>query len=246
MSPRLSSLPRSDLSLATCRTMLYLWFIFLRSSWLLELVNELPKKYTCCAGGYGTLDELLEIITWSQLGIHAKPVRDPHPQWWCRIASTFFFNGRFILARGVLLQLPVWHVGKFSVILFRNPSLNHCQRENWFASNRCFPTKEKWPTCPCSHMVELYINPSRWGCLGMLQNPMCCRIPSYLRLKSILGGKVRKFSLMGIVQRAPCGILHNLLLETWRSSHSSGFQNPSLILKWILKHSESVWIGDQL
>lgn len=25
-------------------------------------------------GGYGTLEELLEIITWSQLGIHNKPV----------------------------------------------------------------------------------------------------------------------------------------------------------------------------
>ena len=26
------------------------------------------------AGGYGTLEELLEVITWSQLGIHEKPV----------------------------------------------------------------------------------------------------------------------------------------------------------------------------
>lgn len=25
-------------------------------------------------GGYGTLEELLEIITWAQLGIHKKPV----------------------------------------------------------------------------------------------------------------------------------------------------------------------------
>lgn len=27
------------------------------------------------AGGYGTLEELLEIITWAQLGIHKKPVK---------------------------------------------------------------------------------------------------------------------------------------------------------------------------
>ncbi|GAU45887.1 hypothetical protein TSUD_24890 [Trifolium subterraneum] len=26
------------------------------------------------SGGYGTLEELLEIITWAQLGIHSKPV----------------------------------------------------------------------------------------------------------------------------------------------------------------------------
>ena len=26
-----------------------------------------------CRGGFGTLDELMEALTWSQLGIHAKP-----------------------------------------------------------------------------------------------------------------------------------------------------------------------------
>lgn len=26
-------------------------------------------------GGYGTLEELLEVVTWAQLGIHDKPVR---------------------------------------------------------------------------------------------------------------------------------------------------------------------------
>ena len=27
------------------------------------------------SGGYGTLEELLEVITWAQLGIHKKPVQ---------------------------------------------------------------------------------------------------------------------------------------------------------------------------
>ena len=29
-------------------------------------------------GGYGTLEELLEVITWAQLGIHNKPVSPLH------------------------------------------------------------------------------------------------------------------------------------------------------------------------
>lgn len=29
-------------------------------------------------GGYGTMEELLEIVAWSQLGIHHKPVSNAH------------------------------------------------------------------------------------------------------------------------------------------------------------------------
>lgn len=32
-------------------------------------------KFLIFLGGYGTMEELLEVITWSQLGIHDKPVR---------------------------------------------------------------------------------------------------------------------------------------------------------------------------
>ncbi|CAK9861245.1 unnamed protein product [Sphagnum jensenii] len=35
---------------------------------------RLADAFIALPGGYGTLEELLEIITWSQLGIHAKPV----------------------------------------------------------------------------------------------------------------------------------------------------------------------------
>jgi hypothetical protein len=34
---------------------------------------ELADVFLILPGGYGTLDELLEVITWAQLGIHAKP-----------------------------------------------------------------------------------------------------------------------------------------------------------------------------
>lgn len=35
------------------------------------VIDPYPKML----GGYGTLEELLEVITWAQLGIHKKPVK---------------------------------------------------------------------------------------------------------------------------------------------------------------------------
>ncbi len=35
---------------------------------------ELSDAFVALPGGYGTFEELLEVITWAQLGIHAKPV----------------------------------------------------------------------------------------------------------------------------------------------------------------------------
>lgn len=38
------------------------------------LMVELSDGFVALPGGFGTLDELFEIVTWSQLGIHRKPV----------------------------------------------------------------------------------------------------------------------------------------------------------------------------
>jgi uncharacterized protein (TIGR00730 family) len=38
------------------------------------LMAGLADAFAALPGGFGTLDELLEQLTWSQLGLHAKPV----------------------------------------------------------------------------------------------------------------------------------------------------------------------------
>jgi uncharacterized protein (TIGR00730 family) len=38
------------------------------------LMAELADAFVALPGGFGTLDELLEQLTWSQLGLHSKPV----------------------------------------------------------------------------------------------------------------------------------------------------------------------------
>jgi uncharacterized protein (TIGR00730 family) len=37
------------------------------------LMNDLSDAFIALPGGFGTLEEFFEILTWSQLGIHAKP-----------------------------------------------------------------------------------------------------------------------------------------------------------------------------
>lgn len=38
------------------------------------LMADLSDGFVALPGGFGTLDELLEQLTWSQLGLHAKPI----------------------------------------------------------------------------------------------------------------------------------------------------------------------------
>jgi uncharacterized protein (TIGR00730 family) len=38
------------------------------------LMSNLADAFIALPGGFGTFDELFEIITWAQLGIHQKPI----------------------------------------------------------------------------------------------------------------------------------------------------------------------------
>ena len=38
------------------------------------LMADLSDAFLALPGGYGTLDELFEVLTWAQLGIHRKPI----------------------------------------------------------------------------------------------------------------------------------------------------------------------------
>jgi uncharacterized protein (TIGR00730 family) len=39
-----------------------------------QLMHELSDAFVALPGGFGTLDELAEAVTWAQLGIHTKPI----------------------------------------------------------------------------------------------------------------------------------------------------------------------------
>ncbi|MGN0003054.1 MAG: TIGR00730 family Rossman fold protein [Sphingobacterium composti] len=38
------------------------------------LMNDLSEGFIALPGGFGTMEELFEVITWGQLGLHQKPV----------------------------------------------------------------------------------------------------------------------------------------------------------------------------
>jgi hypothetical protein len=59
-------------------------------------------------GGYGTLEELLEVITWAQLGIHKKPVN----------TILYLF---LVLSHTKTIQSQSSRKGMFVCLLFVNP-----------------------------------------------------------------------------------------------------------------------------
>ena len=66
------------------------------------LMAEKASAFVALPGGFGTADELFEILTWRQLGIHDKPIGilnvagffDPFLAWLDRMVEDGFLSGR--------------------------------------------------------------------------------------------------------------------------------------------------------
>ncbi|MCI0704269.1 MAG: TIGR00730 family Rossman fold protein, partial [Planctomycetia bacterium] len=64
------SLARKEIAQADCTELIVVDTMHQRKA----LMADRADAFVALPGGFGTCDELFEIITWSQLGIHAKPV----------------------------------------------------------------------------------------------------------------------------------------------------------------------------
>lgn len=87
-------------------------------------MNELSDAFIALPGGFGTLDELFEVLTWSQIGLHRKPAAfynvegyyDALLEWVNRAYKEHFIYeehlGLFVedhTAKGLLQKLSEYH-----------------------------------------------------------------------------------------------------------------------------------------
>jgi uncharacterized protein (TIGR00730 family) len=95
------------------------------------LMAELSDGFIALPGGYGTLEEFCEIITWAQLGLHAKP---------CGVLNV----GDYF---GLLLRLFDQAVEeRFLTQAHRDWVLEDREASRLLEKMRCFtaPVTEKW------------------------------------------------------------------------------------------------------
>jgi uncharacterized protein (TIGR00730 family) len=55
------------------------------------LMADLSGAFVALPGGFGTLEEFCEVVTWTQLGLHAKP---------CGILNTLGFYTTLLMPQG--------------------------------------------------------------------------------------------------------------------------------------------------
>src|SRR5262245_65056929 len=89
------------------------------------MMADRSDGFVALPGGYGTLDELFEILTWAQLGIHAKPIGllnaggffDPLLAWVRHAAAEGFLRAQHV----ELLQVATEAEGLLDVLTQHEP-----------------------------------------------------------------------------------------------------------------------------
>lgn len=96
-----------------------------------QLMFDLSDAFIALPGGFGTLDEILEILTWSQLGFHSKP---------CGFLNIAGYYDRLISFLDYSVQQRfVKQLHRDSILVAGSPEELHRQFMNYKA-----PAMEKW------------------------------------------------------------------------------------------------------
>ena len=92
------------------------------------LMAELADAFVALPGGFGTLDELMEQLTWSQLGLHAKPVGllDVEGYWRPLVAFARHATEEGFVREGDLAAIAV--AGDADALLEELGRLEHAER----------------------------------------------------------------------------------------------------------------------
>ncbi|KAG8375690.1 hypothetical protein BUALT_Bualt10G0126600 [Buddleja alternifolia] len=84
-----------------------------------EMAREKAEAFTALPGGYGTLEELLEMITWAQLGIHKKLIKVVEEGFIKSGARNMVLSA--VAAKELLTKMEVLSVYLKSIKLWMNP-----------------------------------------------------------------------------------------------------------------------------
>jgi len=77
-------------------------------------MHETSDAFIALPGGFGTLDELFETITWAQIGIHNKPI--------CLLNTRDFYNPVMALVEHLLREKFVYDAHKVNIIKENTPA----------------------------------------------------------------------------------------------------------------------------
>jgi hypothetical protein len=99
------------------------------------LMAELADAFVALPGGFGTLDELMEQLTWAQLGLHAKPVGllDVEGYWVQLVALARHATEEGFVREGDLAAIAVGDDGDLLLDRLARTAAQPARRAKWAA-----------------------------------------------------------------------------------------------------------------